>query len=54
MGDAADALTESGIEEWTLHLSGWCDTKDPCRYCLEEDEKREKEARRRKKVNKKK
>ncbi len=44
MGDAADALNESGIEEWALHVSGWCDTKDPCRYCREE----EKEERKRK------
>ena len=36
MGDAADALTESGIEEWSLHISGYCDRKDPCRYCQDE------------------
>ena len=36
MADAADALTESGIDEWVLHLSGWCDTYEPCSYCHKE------------------
>ena len=36
MGDAADALTESGIEEWALHVSGRCDTETPCSYCQDE------------------
>ena len=36
MADAADALTESGIDEWALHLSGRCDTETPCAYCRKE------------------
>lgn len=34
MGDAADALTEAGLDEVAAHRGGYCD--DGCRYCLEE------------------
>ncbi len=39
MGDGADALTESGIEEWAAHCAGFCDIDAPCIYCSQQQDR---------------
>jgi hypothetical protein len=41
MGDAADMVTEQGMDAWMLHQMGECDTREPCQYCAEEHKEKE-------------
>lgn len=43
MGDGADQLNEAGALAWMEHVTGQCDTVDPCQYCADEEKKEQRD-----------